>query len=230
MEKKSERLEVRLGFQEKQDFSEACEIQGDTPSGAIRRFINGYVKRSDGEILSLAWRQSAKRRMPKLTLLVVVLCAVGILAWVAYRSAPNPIDSQIFATIDVNQDGRLSGKELEQWEQGLLEVMDIDGSGDITSSEFVSKGYMAYIYSGVEDDVAQKFIPRDGQYITTLNFDITKDYGIVKQRETIEKDIYLSGKIKLQNLDRIVFSHEGGGITALNGPAGMAVNVGDAID
>jgi len=42
MEKKSERLEVRLGYEEKQDFTEACENQGDTPSGAIRRFqLNG---------------------------------------------------------------------------------------------------------------------------------------------------------------------------------------------
>jgi len=43
MEKKSERLEVRLGYEEKQTFTEACENQGDTPSGAVRRFINGYV-------------------------------------------------------------------------------------------------------------------------------------------------------------------------------------------
>ena len=53
-EKKSERLEVRLGYREKGAFVEACEMQGDTPSGAVRRFISGYVRRADGDILASA--------------------------------------------------------------------------------------------------------------------------------------------------------------------------------
>lgn len=63
MEKKSERMEVRLGYQEKQAFTEACENQGDTPSGAIRRFINGYVRRADADLLSSAWRNFRNRKM-----------------------------------------------------------------------------------------------------------------------------------------------------------------------
>lgn len=228
MEKKSERLEVRLGYLEKQNFSEACEIQGDTPSGAIRRFINGYVKRSDGEILSQAWRKSMKRRIPKIVLIAFISCIIGILAWVAYHFTNQPKDSIIFAAMDLDQNGRLNLKELTQWEEGLFEVMDIDASGDIALSEFVSEGYMAYIYSGEEDDKVQKFIPRDGEYITTLKFEITPKHAIVRQRAIIEKDIYLSGKIRLKNLDRIVFLHKGGGITTLNGPAGLGVTVGDS--
>jgi len=62
MEKKSERLEVRLGYEEKQTFTEACENQGDTPSGAVRRFISGYVRRSDADLLSSAWRNFKRKR------------------------------------------------------------------------------------------------------------------------------------------------------------------------
>ena len=42
-EKKTERLDVRLSHEKKQAFSEACENQGDTPSTAVRRFINSYI-------------------------------------------------------------------------------------------------------------------------------------------------------------------------------------------
>lgn len=55
-EKKSERLEVRLGYQEKTNFVEACETQGDTPSFALRRFIRGYVRRADADLFASAWR------------------------------------------------------------------------------------------------------------------------------------------------------------------------------
>ena len=53
-EKKSERLEVRLDYQEKQNFVDACDTQEDTPSGAVRRFIKRYVRRSDKDLLHSA--------------------------------------------------------------------------------------------------------------------------------------------------------------------------------
>jgi hypothetical protein len=61
-EKKSERLEVRLGYREKQSFVEACDSQGDTPSSALRRFIRGYVRRADTDRLASAWRGLGRRR------------------------------------------------------------------------------------------------------------------------------------------------------------------------
>lgn len=60
-EKKSERIEVRLGYSEKQDFVEACDTQGDTPSSALRRFIAGYTKRADGELMGEASRRFFRR-------------------------------------------------------------------------------------------------------------------------------------------------------------------------
>ena len=81
MEKKSERLEVRLGYQEKQTFTEACENQGDTPSGAVRRFINGYVRRSDEDVLSSAWRGAARRRAWKPVAFLAIFVAIAAMFW-----------------------------------------------------------------------------------------------------------------------------------------------------
>lgn len=86
-EKKSERLEVRLGYQEKQNFVEACDTQGDTPSGAVRRFIRGYVRRSDDDLLSSAWRGAAKRRSLRPAILFSFLSLSRVFSG-DYRNAP----------------------------------------------------------------------------------------------------------------------------------------------
>lgn len=100
MEKKSERLEVRLGYQEKQTFTEACENQGDTPSGAVRRFINGYVRRSDADVLSSAWRGAAKRRGWKPVMFVAIFAAVvGAFMWLVEQK-PFVSDDTIFSVRD----------------------------------------------------------------------------------------------------------------------------------
>lgn len=75
-EKKSERLEVRLGYQEKSEFVEACDTQGDTPSSALRRFIAGYTKRADGELMGEAQRRLMRRY--GLTAAVVGAAGIGL--------------------------------------------------------------------------------------------------------------------------------------------------------
>ena len=231
MEKKSERLEVRLGYEEKQTFTEACENQGDTPSGAVRRFINGYVRRSDEDVLSSAWRGAARRRAWKPVAFLAIFAAIAAaFIWMA-KEKPFMSDEVIFSVRDFNNDGYLKGEELGDMAETLLKLMDVDASGSITPDEFISKGYMAYVMAGAKNDATQKFIPRDGEYITALKFNVTKEYVINERHEIIEKAIYLSGKVKLENLDRIVFWHDGGGVTVLNGPAGMGarVDVGDVV-
>ena len=90
-EKKSERLEVRLGFQEKSEFVEACETQGDTPSSALRRFIRGYVRRADADLFASAWRGVGKRKF----ILSAGITALGLLVfggWSALKPAPDLIE------------------------------------------------------------------------------------------------------------------------------------------
>jgi len=227
MEKKSERLEVRLGYEEKQTFTEACENQGDTPSGAVRRFINGYVRRSDEDVLWSAWRGAAKRRAWKpVAFLTVFGVIAGAFLWIS-KDKTFVSDEAIFTARDLNNDGQLSGEELEEWDEVLVKVMDVDASNNITLNEFITTGHMAYIESGKKNDLGQKFIPRDGEYTIALEFDISKEHIVILRQQVLDKFAYQSGDIKIDNLDRIVFWHEDGGITVLNGPAGIGVKTGN---
>lgn len=56
-EKKSECIEIRLGLLEKQGFIEACNTQGDIPSDALRRFIEGYTRRANSDLRASAFRE-----------------------------------------------------------------------------------------------------------------------------------------------------------------------------
>jgi hypothetical protein len=121
-EKKSERLEVRLGFQEKTDFVDACDTQGDTPSSALRRFISGYIKRSDGDLMGAAQRRLLRRY----GFTAAVIGAVGLVAAVfalkggfAVRSEPSFVESTDMSALKAALDkaeempqtgGRLTGQ------------------------------------------------------------------------------------------------------------------------
>ena len=138
MEKKSERLEVRVGHQEKQAFHEACEIQGDTPSGAVRRFIGGYIKRSDSDILYGAVRRSAKRRLPKIISIAAMIGLTFAGIWGVYQHMNQASDTEIFSARDKDGNGVLTAKELSPVFDELRRVMDFDASGDISEDEFRS--------------------------------------------------------------------------------------------
>jgi len=237
MEKKSERLEVRLGYEEKQDFTEACENQGDTPSGAIRRFISGYVRRSDADVLSSAWRGAAKRRLPKLALVagIISICAISILS--AYKAPIDLTKSTAFAFSDRNNDGELRADELGPVGDVFLKVMDVDDSGAITLDEFISKGRMVYVLAGPKNDPVRKLIRRDGGAVRLIKFNMeignvrTEIFELLdSQIEMDESKIGLDDEYEVENLDRIVFWHEGGGVTVLDGPAKMGMNYGRTRD
>jgi len=84
-EKKSERFEVRLPYSKKQAFTEACEEQGDTPSSAVRRFIDAYLRRNDRDNLIMATtalkNMARRKKVPILTgLAATVIGVFGILS------------------------------------------------------------------------------------------------------------------------------------------------------
>ena len=211
MEKKSERLEVRLGYQEKQDFTEACDLQGDTPSGAIRRFINGYVRRSDGDVLASAWRGSAKRKLLPFAALagLLVISAAGIYA--AFKAVNQPSDAEIFAFRDVNKDGELEYSEhgippgLNGDPNGVMRVLDIDASGTISRGEFVKKGRMVYM---LQSDALTK--SQNKKYPANLvEFKFTK--------ERAQSSRYENATINAEGLDRLVIWPNDGSPTVFEG-------------
>lgn len=220
MEKKSERLEVRLGYQEKQDFTEACDLQGDTPSGAIRRFINGYVRRSDGDVLASALRGSAKRK------LVPVMAVAGLLAisaaglYAAFAKFNQPSAGEIFAFRDANNDGQLDANEYtippgsNGEPNGVMRVLDIDASGTLSRAEFVREGRMVYMLG--EDKTATP--TNEAKYPATL---VTFKFG----KKLVESRSYVGEKITADGLDRLVIWPLEGGPTVMTGQVKITTGI-----
>ena len=151
-EKKSERLEVRLGFQEKSKFVEACETQGDTPSSALRRFIRGYVRRADADMFASAWRGVFQKRVGLIAFRLGGVAIAGFLLWagISFSASKASSDGAIFSALDLNGDGVLQASEHglengpENEPNGVLRVLDLDASGTISRDEFVARGRMVY--------------------------------------------------------------------------------------
>jgi len=199
MEKKSERLEVRLGYQEKQDFTDACDTQGDTPSGAVRRFISGYVRRSDSDVLASAWRGAAKRKLMPAFAVIAVLIVLVVGSYGVMKSLPEINADEIFSFRDSNKSGELEFVELGRASNvsgardDLLRVLDIDASGTISRDEFVRKGRMVYT---IGQDKAAKASSENSQRLTLVDFEFTK--------EKTRVDSFTGAKVKADGLDRLV--------------------------
>lgn len=213
MEKKSERLEVRLGYQEKQNFNEACELQGDTPSGAIRRFISGYVRRSDGDVLSTAWREAATRRGWKP--LIFLLGASAILAtfWAMSQNYTAASDDAIFTERDRNNDGQLEYAELglppglNGAPNGLMRVLDLDASGTVSRAEFLREGRMVYTATGQRSDDNRT---ETDQGPTLVEFKFSK--------ERLQSGTYVGDVINANGIDRLVIWPANGSPTVMESP------------
>lgn len=172
-EKKSERLEVRLGYQEKSEFVEACETQGDTPSSALRRFIRGYIRRADGDVLSTALRGATRRRGLRLAAFIGVTALLAFVVLMAVNRPPAKMtENQIFAARDLNGDGELGQNEHglsttnTDEPNGVMRVLDLDSSGSISRAEFVSTGRMVFSLSTPDGDV----LPPDDKTMTLVQF------------------------------------------------------------
>ena len=220
MEKKSERLEVRLGYAEKQEFTEACETQGDNPSGAIRRFIKGYVKRSDEDVLSTAWRGAAKRRGWKPAMFVLIFAAIGAGFWALSQNYPIVSDDAIFSARDINGDGQLEAAEhsippgLNGTPNGVMRVLDLDGSGTISRAEFVREGRMVYTVAGERSG--------DGKTETDKGMTLVEfEFG----KERVKSGSYIGAKINASGLDRLVLWPATGAPTVMEGEVSIATGI-----
>ena len=146
-EKKSERMEVRLGHAEKQAFVDACDLQGDTPSGAVRRFIAGYTRRSDGDVMGEAnrrlWRRYGLGGAGVAVLLAggLGLAASGVLG--GGETSRFLTDAE-FAALDTDGSGTLQDAELGANGEAVRRVLDLDGSGAVEPPEAVRAARMSY--------------------------------------------------------------------------------------
>ena len=205
-EKKSERLEVRLGYQEKSNFVEACETQGDTPSSALRRFIRGYVRRADADLFASAWRSLFRNRGAAIAFSTIGAVAAGAMIWGGVQFAANrPLsDDAIFSARDLNGDGVLQAFEhgladsnLDE-PNGVMKVLDLDASGTISREEFVARGRMVFA-----DAPDTGVLPAgDSPRMTFVEFEFGKD-------ET-RSNIFRNSIINAGELDRLVLWYADG--------------------
>lgn len=142
-EKKSERLEIRLPYSKKQAFIDACEDQSDTPSSAIRRFIDTYVRRNNRDNFSFGVR--SLKRVVFRPIFWAGVTAVAVSALMIWNAQPSPIDQKtvLFSEYDQNADQVLDASEInldQEQMKILLSALDNDGSKNISLEEFRTHG------------------------------------------------------------------------------------------
>lgn len=211
LEKKTERIEIRVRHSKKQAFNTACENSGDTPSSALRRFIDGYIKRADQDAFAdgiRAMGRMTRRRWLPISAGVTALLLGGIFAFQALQPAPQdgpivtastedfpPIDYTLFAAYDKNANGVLDLGEVAENDEHLHRVLNLDGEAGIAPSEFYTKAKMRWQYvekNSVKTDVdgaglptARIIKPRDTKIV---EFDLTdSNFPKIQVRDPIKK-------------------------------------------
>lgn len=205
-EKKSERLEVRLGYEQKSNFVKACETQGDTPSSALRRFIRGYVRRADADLMASAWRGLFRKRGAAIAFGTIGAVAAAVIIWGGIQFASNrPLtDDAIFSARDLNRDGVLQAAEHSlsnvqaDEPNGVLKVLDLDASGTISRQEFVARGRM--VFADVPD--ASVLPTGESPRMTFVEFEFGKDGMLL--------NMFRNSIINAGDLDRLVLWYADG--------------------
>lgn len=140
--KKTERLDVRISHEKKQAFNEACDIQSDTPSSAVRRFVNSYIRRAKRDN-SRAWvRNTLPHRWQKIAA-VSSLCFIAIIALKPFFSKTD----ELFAFYDYNNNGVIELGEIAPNDLHLHRVLNIDGRAGISRDEFIPKAIMVWKFT-----------------------------------------------------------------------------------
>lgn len=135
-EKKSETIEVRVSFSEKQAFMGASKETGTTASTAIRTHISEAVD-------TIKQRQKRLRQASVFGGVLLLLAGVG--AWGAYHAPPTALSyaAGVIDYFDQNHDGRIDKSDIaliDDSEQKplrwLIEQSDQDQDGAMSLAEF----------------------------------------------------------------------------------------------
>jgi len=178
-EKNSERLEIRLPYSKKLAFMDACENQSDTPSHAIRRFINSYIVRADRDEIG-HFVGIIKRRFFPVSALAVFIFAVSLFAYWNNNGADSlgVANEHLFSNYDKNLTGQIEKGEiaLGSNETHLFQVLDKNGDDLISEIEFIPEGEIAWAYKEKdpefgEDGESMSFEPTGSLYF--VQFDLT---------------------------------------------------------
>ena len=139
-EKKSESLDIRLPYEQKREFMEATQKQGETASEALRRFITAYTEEArltetNNPVQEI--RMTLARHRLK-ALASATGAAIGVFA---ISALPSAADQSVFERLDKNKDGFITEGEILAGEDAdIIAKLDIDGSGGISEEELNAAG------------------------------------------------------------------------------------------
>ena len=147
-EKKSESLDIRLPYQQKQDFMAATRQNGETASQALRRFIADYVEdarlaEQTNPVQEISMTLARHRFK---TLATAAGAALGVFSLAALPSAADP---NAFDALDKNKDGVLTEGEIAPgYDALIIEALDTDGSGGVSQAELEAAGNRVAVENG----------------------------------------------------------------------------------
>ncbi|MBL4787807.1 MAG: hypothetical protein JKY60_01715 [Kordiimonadaceae bacterium] len=131
-EKKSETLEVRLGYRKKTAFMAACKTEGKTASAVVRNFIDGYLDKNNSAFVRIVGDHKRK---------IAAVGTVGLLALTfASVTAPSSAGATMLMRImDTNHDGVISLADENEKNRKVLSFlvssMDKNADGAIDADE-----------------------------------------------------------------------------------------------
>lgn len=139
-EKKSESLDIRLPFQQKQDFMAATRQNGETASQALRRFISNYIE--DARLAEQYHPvQEISMTLAKHKLKTFATAAGAAIGVFSVAALPSAADSTAFEALDKNKDGVLTeGEIVPGYDADIIETLDMDGSGGVSQAELEAAG------------------------------------------------------------------------------------------
>lgn len=136
-EKKSETLEVRLAYNQKRSFMEACQRDGKSASNVIREYLDTYIAPRPG----FNYRQAISRWvLAPIGALTVMLLVTGFaLVSVSYSTDTN---TAFFSSLDTNADGILTRADETPTNKDFFgqffDVLDQDANGELSAAEFAA--------------------------------------------------------------------------------------------
>ena len=149
-EKKSESLEVRLSYSQKQALIEACQAKGITASEAVREQIEAWVSESSSPSqpfnpLGATW--TMVKQNSKKTLATLVALSTGT---ALFAALPSAAEDELFTAYDRDGNGVLTAGEISDNDETVFKLLDKNSDGKISPDEFQRKGEFSQVFDTIE--------------------------------------------------------------------------------
>jgi len=208
-EKKSESLDIRLPYQQKQDFMAATKQQGETASQALRRFIATYIEEARLE------QQPTKVQEITMTLAKhrfksVATAAGAALGVFSIAALPSAADSTVFDQLDKNKDGVLTEGEIAPgYDADIIAKLDTDGSGGVSREELEAAGNRVEIIttednSNEDGNTVTKTVMKIVEFSEDEGGEIRGEMKIESSRKVVVKRIDSGEELSEADLDALI--------------------------